>query len=220
MTLDTSLQHHLQDQLGPLAIPMAVLSLIVAIILIERLLVLFHASLRFQSFDFSSLGRTRRLPWVTAKGIHLLQGYAAQPKAIREEVSGIWLVKQKRTLSSGLRLLQVIAMLAPLLGLFGTVLGLIKVFDDLALITGAVEPSMLAEGLGLAMYTTAAGLLIAVPAIVGAQGFAIWVDKLIHHAEHVMNHYNLMQEGVPTDLACAEQTNKTNDQATLTEAEA
>ncbi|GLQ30335.1 MotA/TolQ/ExbB proton channel family protein [Litoribrevibacter albus] len=200
----------IQQQLGPLAIPMLVLSLLVFVILIERFCVLVHASLRRLSLPLSMISkdarsaesskritkRIARMPLITAEGVQLLVEHTEQTKPIREEVSGIWLLQKKRKLSSGLRFLQVIAVLAPLLGLFGTVLGLIKVFDDLSVVTGAIEPSMLAEGLGLAMYTTAAGLLIAVPAVAGAHCYAMWVDRLIHHAEHVMNHFNLMLEGV------------------------
>ncbi|MFC3151364.1 MotA/TolQ/ExbB proton channel family protein [Litoribrevibacter euphylliae] len=196
----------IQQQLGPLAIPMLVLSLLVFIILIERFCVLAHASLRRRSSPLSKVAdgasssepskRLIRMPLITAEGIQLLAEHTEQTKPIREEISGIWLLQKKRKLSSGLRFLQVIAVLAPLLGLFGTVLGLIKVFDDLSVVTGAIEPSMLAEGLGLAMYTTAAGLLIAVPAVAGAHCYAMWVDRLINHAEHVMNHFNLMLEGV------------------------
>ncbi len=196
----------IQQQLGPLAIPMLVLSLLVFIILIERFCVLVYASLRRLSVPLSMVfddarnpepsSRLTRMPLITAEGVQLLASHSEHTKPIREEISGIWLLQKKRKLSSGLRFLQVIAVLAPLLGLFGTVLGLIKVFDDLSVVTGAIEPSMLAEGLGLAMYTTAAGLLIAVPAVAGAHCYAMWVDRLIHHAEHVMSHFNLMLEGV------------------------
>ncbi|MGL5799880.1 MAG: MotA/TolQ/ExbB proton channel family protein, partial [Plesiomonas sp.] len=73
---------------------------------------------------------------------------------------------------------------------------LIQMFQDIGVSNSPVTPALLANGLGIAMYTTAAGLLIALPAIIGAQLFGLWIDWLIHRAEHGMNHYNLWLEGI------------------------
>jgi biopolymer transport protein ExbB len=78
------------------------------------------------------------------------------------------------------------------------VIGLIQVFDDLGVHQGPIEPSMLAGGLGIAMKTTAAGLIIALPAVLGAHGFQLWVERLIHQTEHAMNMHNLELEGICT----------------------
>ncbi len=53
------------------------------------------------------------------------------------------------------------------------------------------------RGLGLAMYTTAAGLLIAVPALLGAQLFGLWAERSVASCAHVLNQLNLWLEGVP-----------------------
>lgn len=67
-----------------------------------------------------------------------------------------------------LRLLELIAMISPLLGLLGTVLGMIQSFQELELAEGAANASVLAGGIWQALLTTAAGLLVAIPAAVGA----------------------------------------------------
>jgi biopolymer transport protein ExbB len=72
------------------------------------------------------------------------------------------------SLSSGLRLLDLISMISPLLGLLGTVLGMVQSFQDLSLAEGSANASVLAGGIWLALLTTAAGLLVAIPAAIGA----------------------------------------------------
>ena len=71
-------------------------------------------------------------------------------------------------LSSGLRLLDLISMVAPLLGLLGTVIGMIQSFQDLASAQGSANASVLAGGIWLALLATAAGLIVAIPAAVAA----------------------------------------------------
>jgi len=63
----------------------------------------------------------------------------------------------------GFRLLDSIAQVAPLLGLFGTVLGMIDAFRALQEAGNAVDPSVLAGGIWVALLTTAAGLAVAMP---------------------------------------------------------
>ena len=62
-----------------------------------------------------------------------------------------------------MRLLETIVQAAPMLGLLGTVLGMIDVFEGLAANGGAADPSHLAEGIWTALITTAAGLIVAIP---------------------------------------------------------
>ncbi|MFN4155155.1 MAG: MotA/TolQ/ExbB proton channel family protein [Paracoccaceae bacterium] len=66
-------------------------------------------------------------------------------------------------LESGFRLLDTIAQTAPLLGLFGTVLGMIDAFRAMQGAGQAVDPSVLAGGIWVALMTTAAGLAVAMP---------------------------------------------------------
>ncbi len=76
-----------------------------------------------------------------------------------------------------IRLLELIAMISPLLGLLGTVLGMIQAFQELALAQGAANAAMLAAGIWQALLTTAAGLLVAIPAAVAATLLSEKVDR-------------------------------------------
>ncbi|MBR2657714.1 MAG: MotA/TolQ/ExbB proton channel family protein [Loktanella sp.] len=66
-------------------------------------------------------------------------------------------------LEGGFRLLDAVAQTAPLLGLFGTVLGMIAAFRTMQEAGQNVDPSMLAGGIWVALMTTAAGLAVAMP---------------------------------------------------------
>lgn len=168
-------------ELGPLTWPLLACALVAAMILIERMVVL----------SYHSYQRT-----LAAGGMALLHAHKSYAKPLREEIVAVWLHGQKQRLVCGIRLLQIIALVAPLLGLLGTVIGLIQVFDVIGVHSGPIEPAMLAEGLGMAMKTTAVGLIIAVPAVLGVHGFQLWVDKLVAIAEHGINVDNLKLDGV------------------------
>lgn len=66
--------------------------------------------------------------------------------------------------------LATIATVAPLLGLFGTVVGMIEIFGSQGAINGAGSPQQLAHGISVALYNTAFGLLIAIPALAAWRG--------------------------------------------------
>ncbi len=74
--------------------------------------------------------------------------------------------RQVREVEKGLSWLGLIATIAPLLGLTGTVTGMIKAFMVIAS-SSSVNPSMLAGGIWEALITTAAGLLVAIPIHIG-----------------------------------------------------
>lgn len=82
-----------------------------------------------------------------------------------KEVSMIG-TKQIRRIEKGLSWLGLIATIAPLLGLTGTVTGMIRAFTVISQST-TVNPSMLAGGVWEALITTAAGLLVAIPIHIG-----------------------------------------------------
>ena len=75
-----------------------------------------------------------------------------------------------------------IAAITPLLGLLGTVIGMIKVF---AAITthGVGDPSVLAQGISEALITTGAGLSVAIPALIGYRYLSSRVDSLVIQIE-------------------------------------
>lgn len=70
-----------------------------------------------------------------------------------------------QSLRSGFRPLEVIGSLAPLLGLFGTVLGMIKAFQALELAGAQVDAAVLSGGIWEALLTTAVGLAVAIPVV-------------------------------------------------------
>jgi biopolymer transport protein ExbB len=81
-------------------------------------------------------------------------------------------------LSRYLRLLDVIAATSPLLGLLGTVLGMIQAFRDLELAGGGANAAALAGGIWQALLTTAMGLIVAIPAGAAAGLMAARVDRI------------------------------------------
>jgi len=79
-----------------------------------------------------------------------------------------------------LRLFNGIATISPLLGLLGTVLGMIQAFNAIATSSDAMgKPEVLAAGIGEALLTTAGGLSVAIPAFIAYMYFSSRVDRLI-----------------------------------------
>jgi biopolymer transport protein ExbB len=72
----------------------------------------------------------------------------------------------------GLQLLATMASISTLAGLFGTVLGMIQVFQKLAAIGGRADVALLSSGIWVALLTTAFGLVIAIPATLAQHGFS------------------------------------------------
>ena len=93
---------------------------------------------------------------------------------------------QVEGMSRGLRLLDLIGTVGPLLGLLGTVLGMIQSFRSLELAEGAANASILAGGIWQALLTTAAGLLVAIPALAGAAWLAGRVEAGTQAVEAVI----------------------------------
>lgn len=85
-------------------------------------------------------------------------------------------------LRAGLRPLEIVAALSPLLGLFGTVLGMIEAFRELESAGGRVNPGILSGGIWEALLTTAIGLGVAIPAV-AAHG---WLERRVERLAHAM----------------------------------
>jgi biopolymer transport protein ExbB len=90
-----------------------------------------------------------------------------------------------RDVDYGLGGLALIATLGPLLGLFGTVVGIVVVFDRLAGSEGLVSAQQLAGGIGTALYTTVAGLVVGMLALVSHRVLASRADGAIAQLEAV-----------------------------------
>ncbi len=81
-------------------------------------------------------------------------------------------------LQSWMRPIEVIAALAPLLGLFGTVLGMIDAFAQLEAAGSQVDPAILSGGIWEALLTTAVGLAVAIPLVAAFNGFERQIERI------------------------------------------
>jgi biopolymer transport protein ExbB len=84
------------------------------------------------------------------------------------------------------RPLEVIATLAPLLGLFGTVLGMIEAFRQLQSAGNQVNPSILSGGIWEALLTTAVGLAVAIPVVAVLSWMERRVDRVAYELESIV----------------------------------
>ena len=95
----------------------------------------------------------------------------ALPREDARDAVGQVARRELQGMRSGLRALEVIATTAPLLGLLGTVLGMIAAFRALQAAGAGADPSVLAGGIWEALLTTAAGMAVAIPATVALNWF-------------------------------------------------
>lgn len=116
--------------------------------------------------------------------LHAMQGITANKHRgqLQEELShqANALINQLR---SFLRPLEVIASLSPLLGLMGTVLGMIIAFQQMEAAGNQVDPSVLSGGIWQALLTTAAGLAVAIP-VAAAHS---WLDRKVERVSYAIN---------------------------------
>ncbi len=98
--------------------------------------------------------------------------------------------RESNSLRRNMRLFNAISNVAPLLGLLGTVLGMIQAFNDISSAQAMGRPDLLAGGISQALLTTAAGLLVAIPAYLLYMFFLGLTDKLIiemdRHAQRLI----------------------------------
>ena len=92
--------------------------------------------------------------------------------------------KQLRNLEFLLKPLEVISNVAPLLGLLGTVIGMITAFSKLENAGSKVDPAILAGGIWEALLTTAFGLIVAIPALAAFY----WLDGKVDKVREEMRH--------------------------------
>ena len=92
-----------------------------------------------------------------------------------EEAAAVALFQMQRYLNA----LGTIALVEPMFGLVGAVLGIMQVFNRISLQGGVTDPSVLAGGISEALITTASGLIIAIPATMMHRFFNGRIEKLI-----------------------------------------
>ena len=115
---------------------------------------------------------------VTVAGVHEAHmGYDSMIKAMEDTAEALASSIARRT-----EHLNVIGSISPMLGLLGTVIGMLQVFNEIAITPGAIEPRQLAEGIFQALVTTCLGLTVAIPALYGYAIFRNRVDELTGEA--------------------------------------
>ena len=120
----------------------------------------------------SPLGR------IFAAGLYNVKSAREVMKESIEEAGRTVAVDLERFLTS----LGTIAAIAPLLGLFGTVIGMIEIFGANNPTSGG-NPEQLAHGISVALYNTAFGLIVAIPSMIFYRYFRSKVDKLVIEME-------------------------------------
>jgi biopolymer transport protein ExbB len=185
---------------GILMYPLLLLSIVALWIFLERLYHLRRADSRAASlFDEvntlllrgdrdRALHLAREHPGPVAAVFAALLQQPSGEKADLEELAAMQGRKELQRLTRRLPLLYLIAGVAPLIGLLGTVLGLVKAFQKVAMAQGVVNPSLLADGIWEALLTTVAGLMIAIPAAL----FHHYLDQQVKAYTFEINHYGTM----------------------------
>ena len=152
----------------------------------------------------NKLSENSVLGWVLAAG---LRAVIADPRlneaGLRlafESAGRVGLHRLERYLNT----LGTIASAAPLLGLFGTVIGMIEIFGSQAP-TGQSNPVLLAHGISVALYNTAFGLMIAIPALMFYRYFRGLIDAYTIDMEQAANRMvpHLMRCAMPRPGAAA-----------------
>ncbi len=110
-------------------------------------------------------------------------GWSAVEKAMEDATA-----EQSSRLFRKIEYLSVIGNIAPMLGLLGTVVGMIYAFRELAESQGAARAADLAEGIYLALVTTVEGLVVAIPALGAFAVFRNRIDHLVTEVVYTVQH--------------------------------
>ena len=180
---------------GILMIPIGLCSIVALAIIIERFFSLRRASIDTREFmdTMRQVLRQNRIqdaveicdevdaPMARIMRAGILK-YNRTKEDIREAIEDAGHLEIPR-LERYLSAMATCANIAPLLGLLGTVAGMIKAFAQSQALEGQVSPSDLAEGIGNALVTTAAGLTVAIPTLVAYNYFVTRVENMILEME-------------------------------------
>ena len=110
-----------------------------------------------------------------------LKAYAKGPESVEDLIAGS-LAREKARYEGRLGFLATLASNAPYIGLFGTVLGIIRSFKDLASNMAEASSAVMA-GIAEALIATAAGLLVAIPAVLAYNVFRSRVKKAVTNCQ-------------------------------------
>lgn len=157
---------------GPLMWPLLLISVLGAAIVVERLL--FYRELAFPPARLEGMllealksgSLQEAISQMESGPLREFRGLLDEP-GLAEREAALRLAGEALTARAGFGLgaLGLLGRIAPLIGLLGTILGMMQTFARIASTQGAVDMPLLAGGIWQALITTAAGLIIAVPAI-------------------------------------------------------
>ena len=175
--------------------PLLVASLIALTIIVERAWSLRRGKVAPRNLlhqiaqEVSHRGVTQDLLNRLSEGTLLARVFAVGLRDVRssrdamseslEEAGHVAIHELERFLSS----LGTIASLAPIMGLFGTVVGMIEIFGSQGGIGMSSNPHQLAHGISVALYNTAFGLIVAIPSMIFYRHFRAKVDTLLVEME-------------------------------------
>lgn len=181
---------------GLLMIPILLSSLIAVTVIIERFWYYHHARcdtnrLYSQLYPLAEYKRISEAIALcqTFQGVLprvltiVLQNSQLPIEDIEKQVSAAG-TREIQQLSKHVRGLGIIGNVAPLLGLLGTVFGMVKTFMQIAELQGQVNPSVLAGGIWEALLTTAAGLTVAIPVVIMHHYFEGVVEQFAFQMKH------------------------------------
>jgi biopolymer transport protein ExbB len=110
-----------------------------------------------------------------------LRGYAKGPESVEDLLTGA-MAREKTFYERRLSILATLASNSPYIGLFGTVLGIVRAFKDLSKDMAAASTGVMA-GIAEALVATAIGLLVAIPAVVAYNVFKGMVKDAVTNTE-------------------------------------
>lgn len=158
--------------------PLALCSILMVFILVERLVALRTSKILPKSIvDSFVKGDVLELEGdhdsVAGRILFFYQLNRPDPEALKAFAS-----LETARLERGMFILDIVVGAAPLLGLLGTVTGLIDVFSGIDPSSGMPDPTQFMQGIAMALTTTMLGLSIAIPALVGASYLNRRVDMM------------------------------------------
>jgi biopolymer transport protein ExbB len=134
-----------------------------------------------------------------AATMHVVVGGGVDTTEALDERLIVTLSEQKLMLERNLNILGTMAVTAPLIGLLGTVWGIMRAFHDMALV-GSAAPTVVAGGIAEALITTAVGLVVAVPSLIMYNHFVRRMNVMLTIAENQARALrNAMNDQTPGD---------------------
>lgn len=176
---------------GPLMIPIVLCSVVALAVTLERWWYLHRCSIDTDDLmddiklavqagkylEAMQIAKRSRGPVaaVVAAGIAYYDRDQEELRNHMDEVGQFEVAKLERRIP----VLELIVAVAPMLGLLGTVTGLIDCFNVLAALQGLGEPTALSAGVAEALITTAAGLFVAIPTMIANSFLSNRIDRLV-----------------------------------------